>query len=132
MSDTQAQVWKGAPLSVVREAGKTPGAVILHFSGPFTARDMYNTETPDALEEMFAAETRVGEKPTSLLVVDLSEVPYMDSMGLGMLVTQYVRLKGKGIHLIVAGMTPRVLQLLELTKVNSVLPMAATVEEAIG
>ena len=84
MSDTQAQVWKGAALSVAREAGKIPGVVILHFSGPFTARDMFNTLTPDALDEMFDGEARVGEKPTSLLVVDLSEVPYMlDSMWSG-------------------------------------------------
>jgi anti-anti-sigma factor len=132
MSETEAQIWKGAALSVERKAGQTPGTIVLHFSGPFTARDMFNTLTPDALEEMFDGEVRQGEKPTNLLVVDLTEVPYMDSMGLGMLVTQYVRLKGKGIHLIAAGMTPRVLQLLELTKVNTVLPMAATVEEAMS
>ena len=53
-------------------------------------------------------------------------------MGLGMIVTQYVRLKGKGVHLVAAGMTPRVLQLLELTKVNSVIPMAATAAEAVA
>ena len=132
MSETQAQVWKGAAFSVEREESKTPGTVIVRFIGPFTARDMYNILTPDALEEIFDPQAAPGNDPVTLLVLDLANVPYMDSMGLGMIVTQYVRLKGKGVHLVAAGMTPRVLQLLELTKVNSVIPMAATAAEAVA
>ncbi len=55
----------------------------------------------------------------------------MDSMGLGLIVTQFVHCKGKGVRLVVAGLTPRVKQLFELTKMNGVIPMAATVEEAL-
>ena len=132
MSETQAQIWRGDAFKVERKAGYAPGTIVLHFAGPFTARDMFNALTPDTLEELFDAEARQGEAPTSRLVVDLSEVPYMDSMGLGMIVTQFVRAKNKGVHLVIAGMTPRVMQLLELTKVNTVLPMAATVAEAVS
>jgi anti-anti-sigma factor len=131
-SETQAQIWKGSAFCVEREESKTPWAAIVRFIGPFTARDMYNTLTPDALEKIFAVPAGPDRDPISLLVIDMANVPYMDSMGLGMLVTQYVHAKGNGVHMVVAGMTPRVMQLLELTKVNTVLPMAATVEEAIA
>ena len=132
MSETQPQIWTGSALKVERKTGQAPGTIVLHFSGPFTARDMNNALTPDALEEMFEGEVREGEMPTTLIVVDLTEVPYMDSMGLGVMVTQYVRAKNKGIRLVAAGMTLRVTHLLELTKVNTVLPTAATVAEAIA
>jgi anti-anti-sigma factor len=131
-SETQPQIWRGLAFSVEREESKKPGTVIVRFSGPFTARDMFNILTPDALEKMFEVEANPAGDSVSLLVIDLANVPYMDSMGLGVIVTQYVRSKNKGVHLVAAGMTPRVMQLLELTKVNTVLPMAATVAEAIG
>jgi anti-anti-sigma regulatory factor len=46
------------------------------------------------------------------------------------MVSQYVRCQGKGIKMVAAGVRPRVLQLLKLTKLDTFIPMAATVEEA--
>jgi anti-anti-sigma factor len=51
-------------------------------------------------------------------------------MGLGMIVSQYVRCQRKGIRLIAAGMSPRVLELFKMTKVDTIIPMIATIEEA--
>ncbi len=127
----ETQIWKGSAFSIERKEAKTPGTVILHFAGPFTARDMYGSLTPATLESLFSPKISSGQ-PVTLLVVDLSGVPYMDSMGLGMIVMQFVHCKGKGVRLVTAGLTPRVQQLFELTKINGVIPMAATVEEAIG
>lgn len=124
-------MWKGSSFSIERKEAKSPGTVVLHFAGPFTARDMYGSLTPAALESLFSPALTSGATPASLLVVDLSGVPYMDSMGLGLIVTQFVHCKGKGVRLVVAGLTPRVKQLFELTKMNGVIPMAATVEEAL-
>ncbi len=127
---TQAQIWKGTPFSIEREEGKAPGTVIFRLCGPFTARDMFGSLTPDALHNMLDFQSTPSEQPPAVNILDLTDVPYMDSTGLGMIVRHYVRCQGKGIRLIAAGVSPRVLELLRLTKVDAVISMTATVEEA--
>jgi anti-anti-sigma factor len=127
---SQAQIWKGSAFTIERKEGKAPGTVIFHLSGPFTARDMYGSLTPNALRSMFNFESMSSEELPAVNIFDLSDVPYMDSMGLGMIVTQYVRCQGKGIRFIAAGMSPRVLELFKMTKVDTIVPMVGTIEEA--
>jgi len=49
---------------------------------------------------------------------------------MGMIVNHYVRCQGKGAKLIVAGVSSRVFELFKLTKVDTVIPITATLEEA--
>jgi anti-sigma B factor antagonist len=62
--------------------------------------------------------------------MDLSDVPYIDSAGLGLIVSHYVRCQGRDVRLVLAGVNPRVVQLLEMTKVDGFLQRIATVDEA--
>jgi anti-anti-sigma factor len=126
----QTQIWKNSPFTIERIGGKAPGTVIFRLCGPFTARDMYGTLTPDALGNMLAFQSTPGEQPPSVNILDLTEVPYMDSTGLGMIVKHYVRCQGKGVQMIAAGVSQRVLDLFKLTNVNAVIPTVATVEDA--
>lgn len=126
----QAQIWRGSTFTIERKQGNAPGTIIFRLSGPFTARDMYGALTPAALRNLFESEPVPGEQPPSMTIFDLTGVPCMDSAGIGMIVSQYVRCQGKGVRMIVAGVTPRVRELLKITKVDTFLPMAATVEEA--
>jgi len=87
---TQSQTWKPTPFSIQRREGKAPGMVIFSLSGPFTARDMYGSLTPLALRDMFNFQSTPNEKPPVLNILDLTGVPYMDSCGLGVIVTHYV------------------------------------------
>jgi anti-anti-sigma factor len=125
---TVAQVWKSTKFTIERSEGKTPGTVIFRLSGPFTARDMYSSLSPTALRNTFESEE--GDDPQALHILDLTEVPYMDSMGLGLIVSHYVRCRGRGVRLVLAGVSPRVLQLFEITKVDGFFLRIATVEEA--
>ena len=70
-----------------------------------------------------------GEETPVLNILDFTDVPYMDSTGLGMIVTHFARCQGKGIRMIAVGVSPRVLELFKMTKVDSIIPMATTVEE---
>jgi anti-anti-sigma factor len=124
------QMEKRGPFAIERKAGKAPGTVIFHFSGTFTARDMYTALPPASLEGMLAFLSTPGEEPPALNILDLTDVPYMDSSGLATIVRQYVRCKGRGIAFIAAGASPRVVELLKLTRLDGVIPMAATLEEA--
>ena len=127
---TQAQISNRLPLTFEREEGEDPGTVIFHFSGPFTARTIFESQSPDAVNKLFDLQLMLpsGELPT-VNIFDLTDVPYMDSSGLGMVIRHYVRCQDKGVRFIATGVSPRVLKLFKLTNVDAVNPMAATVEE---
>jgi anti-anti-sigma factor len=128
---SQPQIWQSKPFNIERRQGKAPGTVIFRLSGPFTARDMFGTLTPIALHNILSFQSTHGLEDTPTLnILDLTEVPYMDSTGLGRIVSHLVHCKGKNIRMIAAGATPRVLELFRMTKVDTVIPLAATLEEA--
>lgn len=124
------QTWNSAPFNIERKPGKAPGTVILHFSGPFTLRDAYTALPPLELNRMLELETAPGEEPPVRNILDLTDCPYMDSSGLGMIVTHFVRCQRKGMKMIAAGLSPKVRDVFRITKVDAIIPIAATVEEA--
>jgi ABC-type transporter Mla MlaB component len=130
MQITQPQFWKGTPFTIERKEGKAPGTVIFRFLGPFTARDMFGTLAPVVIENMLSFQPAPGDKPPALNILDLTGVPYMDSAGLGRIVRHYVHCRGKGIRMVAAGASPRVLELFKMTRMDSVIPMSSTVEQA--
>ena len=130
MSTTPQQQASQPPFTIERLQGKSPSTVIFRLVGPFTARKMYGHLTPDELRKVLAFQSTPGEQLPALNILDLSEVPYMDSMGLGMIVTHYVSSTNKGIKTIAAGLTPRVLELFRMTRVDSIIPIAASVPQA--
>jgi hypothetical protein len=94
MTSIPAQIWRGSDFNIERTNGKTPGTVIFRFSGPFTARDVFGSLTPVAVHNMFECELSPGADAPAKNIFDLTEVPYMDSAGLGMLVSQYAATVG--------------------------------------
>jgi anti-anti-sigma factor len=124
---TQAQIWKNSPFSIERKEGKAPGTVIFRLCGPFTARDMYGSLTPIDLQNMLDFQS--APEPPVLNILDLTEVPYIDSTGLGMIVRHYVRCQGKGVRVIAAGANARVLELFKLTKMEGVIPTSSKVDD---
>ena len=130
MTISHAQLWKGTPFSIERKEGKASGTVIFRLCGPFTARDMYGSLTPVGLRNMLDFRSTPGEEPPLVNILDLTEVPYMDSAGLGIVVGHYVSCQRKGIRLIAAGVGPRVRELFKMTKVDTTISMTPTVDEA--
>jgi anti-anti-sigma factor len=128
MSAIQAQIWRGATFTIERRQNPAADAVIFRLSGPFTARDMYAALSPAALRNIF--ESGPPHNAPSVNIFDLTEVPYMDSCGLGLIVGHFVRCQNKGIHLIAAGVGPRVLELFKTTRTDHLFPFTATVDEA--
>jgi anti-anti-sigma factor len=126
---TQPEVSQGTAFNIERKEGKAPSTVIFRLFGPFTARTMYGSLTPVELRDMLNFQSMPGERPPLVNILDLTGVPYMDSSGLGVIVTHYVHCQGKGIRLVIAGVSPRVLELFKMTKVDTTLPTVTTVEE---
>jgi anti-sigma B factor antagonist len=110
-----------APLSIERADGQAPGTRIFHLNGPVTLTNLF------VLQPILRQ-----DPPQRLAILDLSRVPYMDSAGMGAVINYYVHCEKHGCKLIVAGVSSRVLELFKMTKVDRVIPMAATVDEAEG
>ncbi len=110
-----------APLTLEKKAGADPGTRILVLNGPLTLRNMFELQ----------GELRSGTLPT-LSILDLSGVPYMDSAGMGLVINHYVHCQNHGSRMVAVGVSPRVLELFRMTKVDSVIPMVATLHEAEG
>jgi anti-anti-sigma factor len=130
MSTFSWQTWNSRPFTIDRKPGSKPGTVILCFHGPFTTRDAYSNLPALALKKILELEPEEGEAPPVKNILDLTECPYMDSSGLGIIVAHMVHCNKKGIKMIAACMTPRVREVFRLTKVDCVVPIATSMEVA--
>ena len=68
---------------------------------------------------------------SSRIVLNLKDVTYIDSGGLGMLVGLYSSAHGAGGEVKLATLTPRVNQLLQVTKLVTVFELSDTVDDAV-
>lgn len=108
-----------SPLTIDRRDGKNAGTRVFCLSGPLTLRNLFEFQT-----ELRSAD------PTPLTIIDIAGVPYMDSAGMGLVMNHYVRCTTRGTKLVVTGANSRVMDLFKVTKVDTVLPLVATVDEA--
>src|SRR5262245_57769880 len=66
------------------------------------------------------------------LVLDLSEVSYMDSAGVGELVSVYTSVKNRGGELKLACLTKKIKDLLQITQLLTIFDAYDSVDEALG
>jgi anti-sigma B factor antagonist len=66
------------------------------------------------------------------IVLDLGEVSYMDSSGLGELVSAYTSVTSQGGKIVFAGLQKRISELLQITKLYTVFEVYDTVDLAIA
>ncbi len=64
------------------------------------------------------------------VIVDLSQVPFLSSGAIAMLVRQAKALKGGGGSLGLAGLQPQVAEVLEIAGFSSIFPIYPTLEDA--
>ena len=80
---------------------------ILRLRGPLTMENLAS----------FQSAMRRGNAP--ILFLDLSEVPYMDSAGLGSLVSAHISVQKAGRRVVLTGVNERIGKLFEITRVES-------------
>ena len=66
------------------------------------------------------------------LIVDLGAVEFLDSTGLGVLVSGLKRFRTQGGELVVVCTRPRIVKVFEITGLTTVFGMHATIEDAIS
>jgi anti-sigma B factor antagonist len=106
------------PLTLENLPGQSPGSRILRLTGPLT------------IQNLFEFQSTLRADPPPALILDLTEVPYMDSAGMGSIINYYVSCQRNGRKLVVAGVNGRVLELFRMTKVERLLTLVTTVAEA--
>jgi anti-anti-sigma factor len=105
-------------MEIVRDSGATGTTAILRLQGPLTLSTLFSLQ--QTLKEIGNVDT----------VIDVSQVPYIDSGGLGSILSHWAHTQRSGHKFALTGVSPRIDTLLEITKVNTVLPMFKTAEEA--
>ena len=85
---------------------------------------------PLLLGNFFGFQSQVRADAADLLIVDLSDVPYIDSAGIGCLVGAQVSRDHSKRKLVLVGVSDRLLGSLKVTRVHELFTYAASVEEA--
>ena len=88
-----------------------------------------DTAGVDRVETYFGAAIVPAGKNT---VVDLTQVTFLASMGIRMLIATTRALSRKGAKLIMFGAVPGVMDVIETTALTDIIPLAATETEALG
>jgi anti-sigma B factor antagonist len=106
-------------LEVERLRGDLPGQGVLCLHGPLTS------------ENLIPFQHAIRREDSSTIVLDFSEVPYVDSAGLGSLVSACISGQKAGRRMALSGVNPRVLKLLEITRTEPLFLIFPTVEDAM-
>lgn len=113
---------EGPKLKLSLETRRLGDVIIVHCEGRLVYR-----EEAAALSRVVVEALRSGSE----VVIDMEGVDRIDSAGLGELVFVYVTAEGLGKTVKLAGPTPRVRELLDLTNLSSVFEIYPAVAEAL-
>jgi anti-anti-sigma factor len=94
------------------------GARIMKLNGPLTIRTLFDFQ---------AVSRQATTKPA---IIDLTNVPYMDSAGLGCVVSVFTSCQNRGFRFAVCGLSSRLQTLFDVTHVSTLLPTFDTLEAA--
>lgn len=97
--------------------GVSPNERIYRLTGPMVLGNMF------AFQEVLRSETVTT-------ILDLTNVPYMDSAGLGVLTNSYVSHQKQGRKLLLVGVNERVRTLFEVTRLDHLFEMFPNVQGA--
>jgi anti-sigma B factor antagonist len=106
------------PLTIELANGKSPDTRVIGLEGPLTISNLFD----------FQKELRNGTWTNTIL--EMLGVPYMDSAGMGAIITFYVSCQRNGRRMIVCGLNYRVIELFKLTNVDRLITIADDLDHA--
>jgi anti-sigma B factor antagonist len=107
------------PLEIER-IDEFPGTTVLRIHGPIL------------LGNFFPLQNMVRADNAPLLVLDVTDMPYIDSAGIGCLVGAHISRENSGRKLILVGANDRLQTSLKVTKVDQLFTISPTIEHALG
>jgi anti-sigma B factor antagonist len=106
------------PLSIEDRPGNGNNSRVLRLKGPIL------------ISNLFDFQARVRSNTARFLVLDLTDVPYIDSAGIGALVGAYVNHQKDGRKLALVGVSERIQNSLKVTRVESFFQLFDSVDAA--
>ena len=106
-------------LTIVNAPGANEQQRILQLNGPLTIATLFDFR-----------DTVRAEKTAKTLILDFSQVPYVDSGGVGAIVNAHVSCVNSGRRLVLVAVQDRIRPLMKVTKVEQILTFFPTLEEA--
>jgi anti-sigma B factor antagonist len=106
-------------LTIVPAQGAHEGELIFQLNGPITLATLFGFR--DAIR---------AEKTAKTIILDFSQVPYVDSAGVGAIVNAHVSLTNSGRRLALVAVQDRIKTLMKVTRVEEVLRIFPTLQEA--
>jgi anti-sigma B factor antagonist len=104
--------------------------VIEDFPGPKDGQRILRLRGPLVIATLFDFQARVRTDNSRVLIIDFTNVPYVDSAGIGALVGAYVTHQKDGRSLALVGVSDRVHNALQVTRVDHFFRFFATIVEA--
>lgn len=101
---------------------KTQEIYIIDISGEL---DLYNT---NQLTELFG---KLTDRGVSQIIINMEGVSYLDSSGVGSLITIYHRVQQKNLEFAICNVAGTALKVMELTRLTTYFPIKGSCEEAI-
>jgi len=105
----------------IERLGALSGPGVLCLRGPLTLENLPPFQNAIRREQRYQT-----------MILDLTDVPYLDSSGLGSLVTTFVSRQKAGQQVALSGVSDRVMKLFEITSVESLFLIFPTVDDAIA
>ncbi len=106
-------------LTITDAQGAREGERILQLNGPITITTLFGFR-----------DTLRAEKTAKAVILDFSQVPYVDSAGVGAIVNAHVAYTNSGRRLVLVAVQDRIRTLMKVTRVDDVLKIYLTLQEA--
>jgi anti-sigma B factor antagonist len=106
-------------LTIINAPGANEDQRILQLNGPITIATLFDFR--DAVR---------AEKTAKTLILDFTEVPYVDSAGVGAIVNAHVSCVNSGRRILLVAVQDRIRTLMKVTKVEQILSIFPTLQEA--
>lgn len=100
-----------------------PGAAVIHVQGEMTGF---------VEEELMDAYNEAVENQARTIVLDFSQLEYMNSTGIGLLVTLLIRTQRRQQRLLACGLDEHYKQIFDLTRLNEAIGVYDTKAEALA
>ncbi len=109
---------KDGEIQIERSTNLEKGLEIIRLTGPLT------------LATLFEVQETLRKDPRPKTIIDLSNVPYIDSAGLGALLSFHGSCKRTGRSYTLAGLPARVYTMFAASKVDNLVHISRTLEDA--
>ncbi len=90
-----------------------------------TSATIFELHGPLTLSTLFGFQKAIGQSDIQDVIIDLTDVPYIDSAGLGAILSHWTHALRNGKKFAVTGVCERVRVILSMTKVDCILPVFA-------